>query len=222
MKISLNRKLGCSNTSFFRKDLFGSTWPAQPAFAVGLSSTHDQFLLRSNTSNVIPADQPYPTVDLRIKIREITARICAQIADIAVSWTIWEKSEVPSSVLLVEDEDEVRQVLVEALLSKGGFNVIEAATISAARDVLARAAGTLDLMVLDVGLPDGDGREFCAALRQQGVVTPVIFLTGLTGEDDLVRGFEAGGDDYLVKPFGVGEFLSRVGAQLRHAGHGPE
>ena len=129
---------------------------------------------------------------------------------------------MPSSVLLVEDEDEVRRVLVEALLGKGGFNVSEAATISAGWDALARVAGTLDLMVLDVGLPDGDGREFCAALRQQGVVTPVIFLTGLTDEDDIVRGFEAGGDDYLVKPFGVGEFLSRVGAQLRHAGHGPE
>jgi len=128
---------------------------------------------------------------------------------------------VPSSVLVIDDEAEVRQVLVEALLGKGGFDVIEAATISAGWDVLARAAGALDLMVLDVGLPDGDGREFCAALRQQGMVTPVIFLTGLTGEDDIVRGFEAGGDDYLVKPFGVGEFLSRVGAQLRHAGHGP-
>jgi len=128
---------------------------------------------------------------------------------------------VPSSVLVIDDEAEVRQVLVEALLSKGGFNVSEAATLSAARDILTQTAGTLDLMVLDVGLPDGDGREFCAALRQQGVVTPVIFLTGLTGEDDIVQGFEAGGDDYLVKPFGVGEFLSRVGAQLRHAGHGP-
>ncbi len=128
---------------------------------------------------------------------------------------------MPSSVLVIDDEAEVRQVLVEALLGKGGFDVIEAATISAGWDVLARAAGALDLMVLDVGLPDGDGREFCAALRQQGMVTPVIFLTGLTGEDDIVRGFEAGGDDYLVKPFGVGEFLSRVGAQLRHAGHGP-
>ncbi len=128
---------------------------------------------------------------------------------------------MPSSVLLVEDEDDVRQVLVEALLCKGGFNVIEAATISAGWDVLARAGGALDLMVLDVGLPDGDGREFCAALRQQGVVTPVIFLTGLTHEDDIVQGFDAGGDDYLVKPFGVGEFLSRVGAQLRYAGHEP-
>ncbi len=128
---------------------------------------------------------------------------------------------MPSSVLLVEDEDEVRQVLVEALLSKGGFSVLEAATISTAWGVLAQAAGTLDLMVLDVGLPDGDGREFCAALRQQGIATPVIFLTGLMDEDDIVRGFEAGGDDYLVKPFGIGEFLSRVGAQLRHVGHGP-
>ncbi len=86
MEISPNRKLGCSNTSFFCKELFGSAWPAQPASAVGLSSTHGQFLLQANASDVIPAGQPYPTVDLRVETGDMTARICAQIADIAVSW----------------------------------------------------------------------------------------------------------------------------------------
>jgi len=71
--------------------------------------------------------------------------------------------------------------------------------------------------VLDVSLPDGDGRRFCADLRRQGFDLPVILLSGLSSEDDVVRGLEAGADDYLVKPFSIAELLGRVAAKLRHA-----
>ena len=86
MEISPNRTVGCGNAGLFCKELSGSAWLAQPASAVGLSSIHGQFLLGSNTSNVIPAGQLYLTVDLRADIGDIVARVCSQIVDVAVLW----------------------------------------------------------------------------------------------------------------------------------------
>src|SRR3712207_6068965 len=72
-----------------------------------------------------------------------------------------------------------------------------------------------DAVLLDIGLPDGDGRELCARLRKQGLKIPVIMLTGADAEQDMVRGLDAGANDYIAKPFRLGELLARVRAQLR-------
>ena len=122
------------------------------------------------------------------------------------------------TILVIEDDRDVRQLLVEALTDEGGFTVHAADSISAAQMVVDECGEHLSLVVLDVRLPDGDGRDFCASLRRQGFRSPVILITGLSDEDDVVRGLDAGGDDYLAKPFSIRELLARVTAQLRHVG----
>ena len=120
------------------------------------------------------------------------------------------------TVLVIEDDNDVRQLLVEVLTDEGGFTVHAADSIGGAQTVMTGYAEDFSLVVLDVGLPDGDGRDFCASLRRQGFRSPVILLTGLAHEDDVVRGLGAGADDYLAKPFSIRELLARVTAQLRH------
>jgi two-component system OmpR family response regulator len=78
-----------------------------------------------------------------------------------------------------------------------------------------------DLIVLDVQLPDGDGFELCRTLRQQGIVTPVIFLTARDQSSDVIAGFTDGGDDYVTKPFRLAELSLRISAILRRSGRGP-
>src|SRR4029450_10624743 len=72
-----------------------------------------------------------------------------------------------------------------------------------------------DAVLLDVGLPDGDGRELCAKLRREGKRMPIVMLTGADAEADVVRGLDAGANDYVAKPFRAGELLARLRAQLR-------
>ncbi len=120
-------------------------------------------------------------------------------------------------ILLLEDNADVRDLLVEALSDNGTFAVHAAATISEAQALVAERGDSFAAAVLDVSLPDGNGRQFCAELRRQGFHWPVILLSGLSSEDDAVRGLEAGADDYLVKPFSIAELLVRVAAKLRHA-----
>ncbi len=120
-------------------------------------------------------------------------------------------------ILLLEDNTDVRDLLVEALSDNDAFAVHAAATISEAQTLVAEHGNSFAAAVLDVSLPDGDGRQFCADLRRQGFDLPVILLSGLSSEDDVVRGLEAGADDYLVKPFSIAELLARVVAKLRHA-----
>ena len=120
------------------------------------------------------------------------------------------------SILVVEDDADVCELLVGALAVEGNFAVQATGHISGARALMAKCSEPFSLVVLDVGLPDGDGRDFCAGLRRQGFHAPVILLTGLSGEDDIVQGLDAGADDYLVKPFHTDELLARIGAQLRH------
>ena len=122
---------------------------------------------------------------------------------------------MPSPILVVEDDADVRSLLFEALTDVGGFPVYTAGTAGAARALMAGCGNGFAAAVLDIGLPDGDGRDLCASLRQQGFHLPVILLSGLGGEDDIAGGFEAGADDYLVKPFGMAELLARLAAQLR-------
>ena len=115
---------------------------------------------------------------------------------------------------LCEDDEELRGVVREAL-EREGFRVLVTATGSEA--VAAFAAAPPDVLILDVGLPDADGRDVCQALRARGVVSPVLFLTARDALTDRLSGFHAGGDDYLTKPFALAELLVRVQALARRA-----
>lgn len=121
-----------------------------------------------------------------------------------------------ASILVVEDDACARQVILESLTNEGGYIVCSAGTVGAALSLMGGCTENYDLLVLGVGLPDGDGRTFCASLRMEGFTLPVILLSDLSHEDDVARGFEAGVDDYLVKPVSAGELLARVRGQLRH------
>jgi two-component system response regulator MprA len=123
---------------------------------------------------------------------------------------------VALSVLVVEDDAELRSLLVRGLREEG-FAVSSAAT---GAEALA-AAGSADAVVLDVGLPDADGRDVCQALRAQGSAAPVLFLTAADAVTDRLAGFSAGGDDYVVKPFHFDELVARLRAVLRRAGTEP-
>src|SRR3954463_13147433 len=121
----------------------------------------------------------------------------------------------PTSVGVCEDDDELRGVL-RSTLERDGLTV--RATASGTEAVRAFGAEPPDVLVLDVGLPDADGRDVCQALRARGVTSPVLFLTARDALPDRISGFHAGGDDYLTKPFALAELLVRVQALLRRAG----
>jgi DNA-binding response OmpR family regulator len=118
-------------------------------------------------------------------------------------------------ILIVEDDDALRAVLADQVASSGVFQSFEAATLADASRHLAAPEARFDTILLDIMLPDGDGRDFCAQIRRQGHRMPIIMLTGATAEEDIVSGFEAGANDYVVKPFRTNELLARVQAQLR-------
>jgi two-component system, OmpR family, response regulator len=115
---------------------------------------------------------------------------------------------------LCEDDDELRRD-VQTALERAGYAV--RATASGSEALTAFAADPPDVLVLDIGLPDADGRDVCQALRARGVSTPVLFLTARTTLTDRLSGFHAGGDDYLPKPFALAELLVRVEALARRA-----
>ena len=118
-------------------------------------------------------------------------------------------------VLIVDDDRVLRTTLVEQLRAEGGFAPIEAETGAAALAAIGVPNARFDAILLDVGLPDGDGRDLCASLRRQGVKVPIIMLTGADGEADVIRGLDAGANDYIAKPFRIGELLARLRAQMR-------
>jgi DNA-binding response OmpR family regulator len=126
-------------------------------------------------------------------------------------------SAAPRPILIVEDDAALRATLAEqiALANGGEFRVVEAETAADAAAKLDAGDARYDAVLLDIGLPDGDGREFCAKLRRDGKRMPVIMLTGADAEQDVVRGLDAGANDYVAKPFRLGELLARVRAQLR-------
>ena len=114
-------------------------------------------------------------------------------------------------ILLVEDDAALRAAL-EELLHRESYEVKKAANFREARSGLD---GSIDLVMLDVGLPDGDGVNLCKLWRSEGFQTPILFLTAKDEELDIVRGLDAGGNDYVTKPFRMQELLSRIRALLR-------
>jgi CheY-like chemotaxis protein len=121
----------------------------------------------------------------------------------------------PRPILIVEDDAALRATLAEQIMLAGEFRIVEAGTAAEAAAKLDAGDARYDAILLDVGLPDGDGREFCAKLRRDGKRMPVIMLTGADAEQDVVRGLDAGANDYVAKPFRLDELLARVRAQLR-------
>lgn len=119
------------------------------------------------------------------------------------------------SILIVDDDDALRCLLAEQLGDDGVYRVEQAVTLAAAEDAMSRPGGRIDVILLDVNLPDGDGRDFCAKLRSRGIHIPIIMMTGSHDEDDVIRGLDAGANDYVAKPFRLGELKARVRAQLR-------
>lgn len=120
--------------------------------------------------------------------------------------------------MIVDDEDNLRTMLVAAL-SHHGFHVSSAANGREALAAVEAGPGeSPDLVVLDVMLPDIDGFEVCRRMRQAGNQTPVLFLTARDTTADTVRGLSLGGDDYMQKPFSLEELVARAGAVLRRAG----
>ena len=117
-----------------------------------------------------------------------------------------------NKLLLVEDDLFLRTGLTE-LMNQAGYATDACASVKEARS-LAQSS-VYDLIVLDIGLPDGDGIGLCKAWRLEGLKTPILFLTACDEEIQVVRGFDAGGDDYVTKPFRMLELLSRIRALLR-------
>ncbi|MBI6629662.1 response regulator transcription factor [Pontibaca salina] len=116
-------------------------------------------------------------------------------------------------ILLVDDDDDLRDALSEQLIVTEEFNVVEAGDGHAA---LERAhESRFDLVLLDVGLPDMDGRELCRLMRKQGVKAPILMLTGHDSDADTILGLDAGANDYVTKPFKFPVLLARIRAQLR-------
>ncbi len=118
-----------------------------------------------------------------------------------------------SIILLVEDDTALREGLTE-LFTREGYTVLSAVN---AADARAKYAPETGLIVLDVTLPDGDGVSLCRAWRAMGVTTPILFLTAKDEEFDVVRALDAGGNDYVTKPFRMMELLSRIRALLRRS-----
>jgi DNA-binding response OmpR family regulator len=118
-------------------------------------------------------------------------------------------------ILIVEDDDAVRQMLVEHVAASGEFQSVEASTLGEATRYMDAAEARFDSIILDINLPDGDGRDFCAKMRRQGHKMPIIMLTGAANEEDVVLGLDSGANDYVSKPFRASELLARLNAQLR-------
>jgi DNA-binding response OmpR family regulator len=118
-------------------------------------------------------------------------------------------------ILIVDDDDALRDTLADQLEVDGEFTAVSAGSIGEAEQKLTAKDARFDAVILDVGLPDGDGRDLCNKLRKQGQKMPIIMLTGSDAETDVVRGLDSGANDYIAKPFRLNELLARLRAQLR-------
>jgi DNA-binding response OmpR family regulator len=120
-------------------------------------------------------------------------------------------------ILIVDDDAALRQSLAEQLERHGEFVSAECETAEAALEIVGRER--FEAILLDIGLPDMDGRELCRALRRTGVNAPILMLTAADSESDTVEGLDAGADDYVTKPFRLNVLLARLRAQLRQSAH---
>ena len=116
-------------------------------------------------------------------------------------------------ILIVDDDSELREALVEQLALHEEFESI--AVDNGTKGVQAAKAGQIDLVIMDVGLPDVDGREAVRILRKNGFKAPIIMLTGHNTDSDTILGLESGANDYVTKPFRFAVLLARIRAQLR-------
>ncbi|MCG6856538.1 MAG: response regulator transcription factor [Salaquimonas sp.] len=117
------------------------------------------------------------------------------------------------NILIVDDDDDLREALSEQLSLYEEFEI--ACEASAARGIQAARNAHVDLLLMDVGLPDMDGREAVKVLRKGGFKAPIIMLTGHDTDSDTILGLEAGANDYVTKPFRFAVLLARMRAQLR-------
>jgi DNA-binding response OmpR family regulator len=117
------------------------------------------------------------------------------------------------TILVIDDDDDLRSAVAEQLALEDDFQVIEAATGEVG--VETATASSPDLILLDVDLPDINGREVCRRMRAAGVKTPIVMLTAATSDSDTIQGLEAGADDYVSKPFRFAVLLARIRVQLR-------
>jgi DNA-binding response OmpR family regulator len=116
-------------------------------------------------------------------------------------------------VLLVEDDAMLSASLAEQLAAEGDYSVVAVGDCAGAR--AAAADGLYEFMILDVGLPDGDGRDLCREFRGQGVTCPIVLLTAAASDADTIQGLDSGANDYVTKPFRFAVLMARVHAHLR-------
>ncbi len=116
-------------------------------------------------------------------------------------------------ILIVDDDDDFRESLSDQFAVHDEFEALVA--VNAAQGLEVSKAEHVDLILLDVGLPDMDGRESCKILRKNGFKSPIIMLTGQDSDADMILGLESGANDYVTKPFRFSVLLARVRAQLR-------
>jgi DNA-binding response OmpR family regulator len=118
------------------------------------------------------------------------------------------------SLLIVEDDELLRRALKEQLAGQGDFALIDEAA-DGAQALSSLKSKVYDVILLDIGLPDIDGRALCLKMREAGVRSPIIMLTAADSEDDTITGLDAGANDYVTKPFRMAVLLARVRAHLR-------
>jgi len=116
-------------------------------------------------------------------------------------------------ILIVDDDDTLREMLSEQLQLHEEFAPTEAA--SGAQSLELAKTDYFDVIILDVGLPDMDGRDVCRLMRRNGVTSPIIMLTGADTDADTILGLDAGANDYIIKPFRIGVLLARLRAHIR-------
>ncbi len=120
---------------------------------------------------------------------------------------------VEKKILLVDDDEALRAALAEQLELYEEFTTTQAGTATEAMELAKK--DYYDVALLDVGLPDMDGRDTCKLLRRAGFKSPIIMLTGADSDADAILGLDAGANDYVTKPFRIGVLLARIRAQLR-------
>jgi DNA-binding response OmpR family regulator len=116
-------------------------------------------------------------------------------------------------VLLVEDDEMLAESLAEQLSQEGAYVVVRAGDCATARQHVTD--GLYEFMILDVGLPDGDGRDLCRDFRAQGVTCPIVLLTAADSDVDTIAGLDSGANDYITKPFRFAVLMARMHAHLR-------